>query len=654
MLETEKENYLRRGAKIMRLIKSPLLILSISMTVNVVAQEEFMKPAWLDTAKFTLEQLNYNTCKIVNHRDEAQPLKSLDLKPAVMGGILKEAMCERSFNRCTAGSPPSRICGDLESVRRGGKNVWELKPKDRRKNIEELDFDDEVMKFLAEHQSTLASCEPGARRDDCFGQGLVWNGLYVGDWKNNQPNGKGIQLITREVPMGFERNVWNSIYKGMFKDGMFHGEGRFFSVVDSYEGNWFRGEMHGHIEWEWPIEYKFGFGFARSQVGITVTEVALFSAAYEAGLKVNDTIVSIETLDQEFLTSEVGLRTIGQILAEIGPTEPITIKKLDLVNDQSSTLTFSKSETNLQDQATFFCMSTQDQKCYEKSKLRNTLIRDGALSRGSFFMGTRHAYTNNDITVRKAKDGTSQWDLFCHGRGQPNLILSKDEEVYERIKYVTPSSFILESEYTSPCEIRGTQKANTNTFYFPHVLKESAQDMDLIVESTGLLKIDVLDYLAEFIEQLDAGNFPHRIQNNIVHSWCEIPVIASKYCNKKAEDSQGIARYIVRKALEKPNRLGQLRQNELELIRAEENYITLAKCKSKYPDSYQDYQNFRSCVDKDILYNNAFWECVPGYGMTECSSDRRGPTEKVFEKYKLLNPEVLNGVDLNEWKFGEL
>lgn len=638
----------------MRLLKSPFLILLIFITVNVVAQEEFMKPAWLDTDGFTLEELNYSTCKIVNHRQEAQPLKSLDLKPAVMGEILKDGMCDRSFARCTAGSPLSRLCGDFEMNRRGGKNEWELKPKERRRTLEELDFDDEVMEFLAEYQSKLVSCESDARRDNCFGQGVVWNGLYVGDWKNNKPNGKGIQLITREVPMGFERNVWNSIYKGSFKDGMFHGEGRFFNVVDSYEGNWFRGEMHGHIEWESPIEYRFGFGFDRGQVGITVTEVALFSPAEEAGLKVNDTIVSIETPDQEVVTSEVGLRTIYKILGEIDPTEPITIKKIDSSNNQNSTLTFSKSETNLEDQATFFCMTTQDPKCYEKSKFKNTLIKDGSVYRGSFFMGTKHAYTNNDVTIRMAKDGTLKWSLFCHDQGRPNLVLSKDKNVYERIKFITPSVWIFESEYASPCEIRGTRKSNTNTFYFPHVLTESARDVDRIVESTGLLKIDVLDYLAEFIEQLDAGYFPHRIQLNIVHSWCEIPVIASKYCNRKAEDPEGIARYLQRKAFENPNRLGQIRKNELELLRAEENFITLARCKSEYPDSYADYQGFRTCVDEVLLYENAFWECVVGYGMSECSSMRRGATPEVFEKYKLINPEVLKGIDLNEWKFGEL
>ena len=121
-------------------------------------------------------------------------------------------------------------------------------------------------------------------------------------------------------------------------------------------------------------------------------------------------------------------------------------------------------------------------------------------------MGTKHVYTNNDVTIRRAKDGTLKWNLFCHDQGRPTLVLSKDKNVYERIKFVTPSAFIFESEYASPCEIRGVSKKNSNTFYF-HVLKESAQDIDLIVESTGLLKIDVLDYLAEFIEQLDAAIF---------------------------------------------------------------------------------------------------------------------------------------------------
>ena len=115
-------------------------------------------------------------------------------------------------------------------------------------------------------------------------------------------------------------------------------------------------------------------------------------------------------------------------------------------------------------------------------------------------------------------------------------------------------------------------------FYFPHVLKDTPKDIDLIAESTGLFKIDILDYLDEFIIKLDEGNFPYKIQSTI-HGWCKIAVIRSKYCNSKNENR--LASHILRKTLDNPNTLGYQRKKDLQLLRAEENYAILSHCKAR-------------------------------------------------------------------------
>ena len=693
----------------MQIIRIKFLFLAVLMSMNTFAQEELSKPDWLNTSSFSLEDLNYSSCKITGYlrtSKKSQSIKSLDLKPELMGTLLKERMCDRT-KACLSGRPATLDCGDFDSERIDNEWVYTVKASHK-----ELDFDNEVMKFLKEYQSQLPSCEPDTKFDNCFGQGIVWNGLYVGEWANNTPNGEGIQLVTRDVPFNFNRNVWNSIYKGSFKDGMFHGSGKFFNLEESFDGEWFMGEMHGQIEWQWPIIYKFGFNFERSEKGIKVTQVDLFSPADVAGLKVSSIIQSIETSNKKIIASETGLASIKRLLQGLDRDELITLEIIDKFNDVSNqaysmcnenkedlyacnniigqacnylkqeeavnsssecydtltknimatlatedqnfqlkdstySLSFSKSQANLKDQSAFFCMDSRNEKCYEKSKLKNTLIKNGKTSRGSFFMGTRHAYTADDLYVYIENDGSMRWDLMCHNGGRPFLVLTKDKKILEKIKFVTPSAFIYENEYISPCAER--LLASPEIFYFPYVLKDTPKDIDLIAESTELFKIDILDYLDEFIIKLDEGYLPYKIQST-VHGWCKIAVIRSKYCNVKNENR--IASHILRKTLDNPNTLGYQRKKDLQLLRAEENYAILSRCKDKYSDTSTGTIGFKTCVANFINKDNSFWDCV--YSGNEMSRCRRYSRISDIEKFKLDNPDLLKDVDLSEWVFGEL
>lgn len=263
-------------------------------------------------------------------------------------------------------------------------------------------------------------------------------------------------------------------------------------------------------------------------------------------------------------------------------------------------------------------------------------------------MGTRHAYTVDDLYVYIENDGSMRWDLMCHNQGRPFMVLTKDKKILEKIKFVTPSAFIFENEYISPCEYRGPL-GTPEVFYFPHVLKDTPKDIDLIAESTGLFKIDILDYLDEFIIKLDEGNFPYKIQST-VHSWCKIALIRSKYCNSKNENR--LASHILRKTLDNPNTLGYQRKKDLQLLRAEENYLTLAHCKAEYPYPDSSYSGFKTCVAKFINWDNSVWDCV--YSGNDMSRCKRTSNIGVREKFKLDNPDILKDVDLTEWVFGDL
>ena len=686
-------------------IKVKLVVFLIFVSLFIVAQEEQKKPDWLNTSSFSFEELNYSTCKITAYESQNYELlnkekvsfENLPLEPGVMGTRLKKLMCDTAEMRCRSGRPPSLGCQDYTREMVDGEWVYTLNT-----NHKELDFDNEVIKFLEEYQSQLPSCTADKKFDNCFGQGIVWNGLYVGEWENNKPNGKGIQLITRDVPFNFNNEVWNSIYKGSFKDGMFHGAGKFFNLEESFDGEWFMGEMHGHIEWEWPVIYRFGFSFERNDKGIIVTNVDPYSPAEDAGLKVGIVIESIKTADNEIITSETGLVSIANLLSELDRDELITLAILDptaeiknevysFCNDNNAdrnscfnkveqacqnlidkeavktrsecyeafqtlemikpsyTLSFSKSQTNLKDQSTFFCMDNRNEKCYEESKLKNTLIKKGKLSKGSFFMGTKHAYTNDDLYVYIESDGSMRWDKLCHDKAPPYSVLTKDKEILKRIKFVTPSVFIYENEYNSPCADR--LGSDPEIFYFPHVLKESPQDLDLIAETTGLFKIDILDYLDNFIIKLDEANLPFNIQSTI-HEWCNIAVIRSKYCNANYENT--IASYMQRKTLDNPKTLGHQRKKDLQLLRAEANYLTLAYCKAKNPISIWNYENlFFECLADILSWEVSFWDCI--YSGKEMSRCNQGINRiHLREKFKADNPDLLKDVDLSEWVFGDL
>tara|TARA_B100000963_G_scaffold273333_1_gene241521 strand:- start:620 stop:2752 length:2133 start_codon:yes stop_codon:yes gene_type:complete len=674
-----------------------------------------------DLGVYSLEELNYETCKIYDHRRANKEgnlyIKNLNMTPENMRPMLVNYMCDFSLGSRLSGSPrqltnPKHY--DYKFI--DGKHKYIVKS-----GFRELDFEAETAIFLKEFKSKLLNCKSDLPRNNCFGAGVVWNGFYVGEWRNNKPHGHGIQLLTRGVPYSFDKKVWNSIYRGAFKDGMFHGEGKFFNLKQSFEGNWFRGEMHGKIEWQWPVIFDFGFAFIRHKSGIGVTEVSSFGPAESAGLRVGDIISTITYDDRIIKMDETGIKSIKRFLNEVDANDEISIQILDRTyglvlafydnaqavctpnsekysknlcdkeyqlfykacraalnktkidcrenleqwipkianNEQSNeylSISFSKSQTRQKDQTAMFCIASRDEKCYEKSKLKNIFSDNGKISRGSYLMGMKHAYTQDDMHIYKQDDSSHGLQLFCHGNPPPLTVLTKDKKLLEKIKFVTPSAFIFDTGYNTPClHSREFAIYGVTSFAFPHLLKDNQESLELLSDLSGLYMVDIIDYLDDFIMQLDAGISPKNIKS-IAHQWCNYDLLYI-YCGYGRSDDP----YVIHqktKIIDNPETKAHERKKESQYKRAEENFFILSSCRSKYQDGPDDSTQrslFKTCVAKLVKQRIGFWTCVyRGEAMSHCSAITNSSVPREVDAYKMNNPNALLDVNLNEWIYGDL
>jgi hypothetical protein len=694
------------------------MIVSLSISLQS-SQIDSSQKLIFDLNAFSFEELNYETCKIFKHRaannDRRYYINNFELSPENMGGRLIARMCDLYPGR-HSGSPR-----ELKNTKHydykvvDGKHRYIPKP-----GFRELDFVAEAGVFMQEFQSQLPNCNKKDAKNLCFGVGVVWNGFYLGEWGNGKPHGQGVQLLTRGTPFGFDKKVWNSIYRGAFKDGMFHGEGKFFNLKQSFEGNWFRGEMHGKIEWQWPVIFDFGFAFIRHKLGIGVTEVSSFGPAESAGLRVGDIISTITHDDRIIKMDKTGIKSIERFLNEVDANDEISIQILDRTfglvsafyddaqvvcspnsetysknlcdkeyqlfykacravlnktridckedlekwmakianNEQPNeylSISFSKSQSRQKDQTAMFCIATRDEKCYEKSILKNIFTDNGRISRGSYLMGMKHAYTQDDLHISKQDDSSHGWILFCYGNKPPFGVLTKDKKLLEKIKFVTPSAFIFDTGYNTPCLESKRFPYNVTSFAFPHLLKDNQESLELLSDLSGLYMVDIIDYLDDFMIQLDAGISPENIKS-IAHQWCNYDLLYI-YCGYGRSDDP----YVIHqktKIIENPETEAHKRKKQMQLKRAEENYFILSACREPYiaEGSNTDTRSlFRTCVAYSISARLSFWTCVyRGQSMSTCSGITNSSSLQLVEKFKMANPKALEGVNLNDWIFGDL
>ena len=155
----------------------------------------------------------------------------------------------------------------------------------------------------------------------------------------------------------------------------------------------------------------------------------------------------------------------------------------------------------------------------------------------------------------------------------------------------------------------------------------------------------VIDYLDDFMMQLDA---PQKI---FAHQWCNYDLLYI-YCGYGRSD----ASYVIHqktKIIDNP----ETEAHKMQLKRAEENYLILSACCYIVEGSNDSTlrSGFRTCVAEKINKRLSFWTCVyRGQSMSTCSGITNSSSSRRVEKFKMANPKALEGVNLNDWIFGDL
>ena len=645
--------YLHGNPSMKHLITSNIrfLILTLFFILHISFANPKTQALTFDLDNFSYEDLNYETCKIYRqrsrNRDPRYSLKSLELSPESVGGSLINKMCD--FAPFYSGTP-------RQLLNRKHYNYSSRENKYIPKaGFKELDFTAEAEAFLKTSKTNLPNCDKSKPKHICFGSGLVWNGFYLGEWSNEKPNGQGIQLLTRGAPYGFDKTVWNSIFRGAFKDGMFHGNGKYFNLTQSFEGNWYRGEMHGRIDWQWPVIYDFGFSFIRYESEIVVSEISAFGPAESAGLQVGDIIATITNGNEIIQTDKVGIKSIDRFLNKVDTNGEISIQILNKDLNSYRSITFSKTSKNQKDRTAMFCIASRDEKCYEKSILKNIFIDAGKESRGSYNMGMRHAFTADDLHVYKQDDSSVLVNMYCFGSPPPMAVITKNKSLLDKIKFVTPSVFILDTGYNAPCLWAKGFPWSVNKFSFPHLLKENQEALDLLSDLSGLYKFDISDYLDDFISQLDRGLSPDDIKS-IAHDWCNYDLLYH-YCGRGRHDSSYVIRRQI-KIVDNPESAAFKRKRQMQIKRAEENYLIASSCISSSADAGDNSTGrslAKTCINNLVARRISFWNCVyRGKSMANCSYITNSKTPISVAAFKFANPDALDEVDLNSWIFGDL
>ena len=229
-------------------------------------------------------------------------------------------------------------------------------------------------------------------------------------------------------------------------------------------------------------------------------------------------------------------------------------------------------------------------------------------------------------------------------------------QLLKKIKFVTPSAFIFDTGYNTPCLESKRFPYNVTSFAFPHLLKDNQESLELLSDLSGLYMVDIIDYLDDFIMQLDAGISPENIKS-IAHQWCNYDLLYI-YCGYGRSD----ARYVIHqktKIIDNPETEAHKRKKQMQLKRAEENYLILSACREPYiaygSNEITLRSGFRTCVADKIGKRFSFWTCVyRGQSMSTCSGINNSSSPRLVEKFKMANPKALEGVNLNDWIFGDL
>ena len=629
------------------------------LSINLFSQEisETSKYEYFKKSNYSLEELGYHKCDQKLFRDSIykkrkDPVFTDQVTPENFKHILMRKMC--------------------------------YYPNRQYMYYEDLDYDEAVISFLKKYSTEMPHCDNASIKDKCFGAGLYHAGLYLGEWHNNYPNGRGIALITNNFPImgkGDRETNKEAIYEGEFKNGYPHGLGSYDNGYHTYEGNWVNGERHGEIGWYLPRVFVFGFNYDRDVESelIRITSITEGSSAEINKILVGDLIYAFQLNERDKIqyTNETSFNKFSKMMKE---SEDLIL----YINGLDNKVTLKKSLLKVTFDNPADCAANPNREfgCYEKAfrinkyTTKNTPYEYG---RGSFFMGREHMYNSSDYhryTYKNDETPGEYSKIFCDGASLPFTASFLDP----RKNFVPLEGF---KDVFVPPNFNDVACGYGSILLYPELIL----DNDILLEQAWkeiklntdkLIKIDFIDLLENAVNdknnlQLFDESKIDKIRNPVnyaglsdttysgAHILCSMSVtISTRACLNNntfggSYKSERVERIREKVALN-PQTKAYENMLQMKLERAKFNLATIKLCIDKQlqrniPNDYE----FNDCLHSLIFGN--FWKCkYYGYSDFSCLNQTNQSFRKTYgnvNDFIKNHPEQFENIDYNEWVFGK-
>ena len=628
-------------------------------SINLYSQEisETSRYEYFKKSNYSLEELGYNKCDKVlfkesTHKKRNYPVVNDQVTPENFKYLLMNYMC--------------------------------YYPNKQYVYYEDLDFDKTVVSFLEKYSSDLPHCDDSLIKDKCFGADVYHAGLYIGEWHDNLPNGKGVALITRNFPTIRRTREQNkeALYEGDFKNGYPHGYGFYQNGWDTYEGSWVNGERHGEIGWYVPRVFVYGLFYERDIESelIKITSITKGSSAENNEIAEGDLIYAIQQNNRDEIqkTNEITFEEFQKILKESKdiilyvnkPQHKVILKKSFV---DVSFKNFSECGANI----------NKEHGCFEKALLINKYTEKNTpydYVRGSFYMGDRHMYHSNDFHSYTYSDNNPQGNylkVWCHSQSLPFLVSNLDPRNNPIPLEGNPNVFVPRNFEDAPCGYGNIllypELILDNDIFFEQAWKEVKSN------SNKYIKIDFIGILEKAVN--DKNNLQLFDQSKITkikdpsnsaggssidiysgaHELCALSVTISKRACFYLQNTKITERVIDRlrdKVVLNPLTIAHENMLSIKLKRAKYNVGVIKFCKEQElnKDVPNDYV-FTGCIFDKVHNSHTFWKCkYYGYADYTCLKESSGSFKLTYgniNDFIKNHPEQFENIDYNKWVFGK-
>lgn len=530
----------------------------------------------------------------------------------------------------------------------------------------EMDFDSLSASFIDTYKGSPPICTKGKLKHLCFGSGSYHSGIFIGEWENSLPNGKGVALITANFP-GFGsppgQNA-EALYKGTFKNGYPHGHGFYTDGKFTFDGGWHSGEMHGDIGWIYPasVVYGFGYQFDYELELLKVTNIVEGSEAQKAGIKNGDSILAYQ-LDEDNQIKEIQSIPLDIFIDELNQSSKISLH----INVIGNTFNLQKSEIY-----TFYgsyneCLANIHKKhgCNEKAKLNNTYTgKNNSVNyaRGSYKMGLRHTYNQWDQHRGFYSDGSSGLiGTICNGAGTPFLGGAYNTTSSENaVKHDGSSNVWVQSNFNiTPCIT-----SDYAAMVYPELILENEQLLEeswseIKKTNTKIRKIDFIYLLKDAVEQKDSlvlwderkynfAKYQRGWGDDKVHFLCKLSLTINNYACLNLHPSGALIDKLRTQIAMNPMTKANKTKNQQQLAHAKFKYALIKSCKELMCNKRMH----------TVLIDQGYWRCKYfGYPDTTCA--KKVASTNNFKHYTAVfdyienNPKEFVNVDFSEWLLGK-